>query len=156
MFRRLSMKNGAIERCSIKKHSWMLRFRFGYASFRCTTRWSIKSFWELLATSFPFFSNFSSFFLTWMKRRTDITDISDGSHRRVKLPRKKKIADASTGFHRVPGFHSGYFGDTSRYHVKQTIAHSSNTSIASVFLKVSSGDVYWKRDNGEHVTLLKI
>lgn len=137
----------------LKKHSWMLHFWFGYALFRCAIRWSIKSFWELLATSFPFFPIFSSFFLTWMKRRTDITDISDGSHRRVKLPRKKKTADASTGFHRVPGFYSGYFGDMSRYHVEQTIA---NTSIASVFLKVLSGDVYWKRDNGEHVTLLKI
>lgn len=66
-------------------------------------------------TPFPFFPKFiflPSFFnvdvlIRGMKGRTDLTGISDGIRRRVKLPRKERGAEASTI---VPRFSQCYFG----------------------------------------------
>lgn len=153
MIRRLSMKNGGIERCSIKKTFVNVTFlvRICIVSLRHTMINKI-----FLGTSSNVVSIFSNFFFLLF----NVDETTNRYHGYLwressarKITAKKEDRGCIDGFHRVPGFYSGYFGDMSRYHVEQTIA---NTSIASVFLKVLSGDVYWKRDNGEHVTLLKI
>lgn len=156
MFRRLSMKNGAIERCSIKKCLFVdvtFSVRICIVSLRHTW-WSIKSFWELLATSFSFFFNFSSLLFNVNETANPYHGYLWRESSARKITAKKEDRGCIDGFPSSSWFHSGYFGDSSRYHVEQTIARSSSTSDkASVFLKVSSGDVYWKRDKGEHVTL---
>lgn len=108
-------------------------------------------------TPFPFFPKFffflPSFFnvdvlIRGMKGRTDFTGISDGIRRRVKLPRKKRRGsiDDSSGIFAVL-FREKPAAST----VQETIARSSCTdaSASTLFLKVSLGNAYWKRDNDQ-------
>lgn len=149
------MKNGGIERCSIKKTFVNVTFlvRICIVSLRHTMIDKI-----FLGTSSNVVSIFSNFFFL-LFNVDETTNRYHGYLWRESSARKITAKKEDRGC--IDGFPpSSWFLQWLFRGYEQVPCRANNCEYehrcSSVFLKVLSGDVYWKRDNGEHVTLLKI